>query len=60
MKSLQNTSLIILVIGIICFLLWTFIFSVPDWIVRVTGIVLMTSTIALVFSSVRIYMNKEK
>ena len=38
----------------------SFIFSVPDWIVRVTGIVLMTSTIALVFSSVRIYMNKEK
>lgn len=60
MKRLQITSMIILVIGIICFLLWRFILSVPDWFIRVTGIILLISILALVFSSLRLHNNQEK
>ena len=60
MKRLQITSMIILIIGIICFLLGRFILSVPDWFIRVTGIILLISILALVFSSVRLHNNPEK
>ena len=60
MKRLQVTSMIILVIGIICFLLWRFILLVPDWVVRVNGIILLISIFAVMFSSVRLYNKKEK
>ena len=54
MKRLQITSMIILIIGIICLLLWRFILSVPDWFVRGTGIIILISIFILVFSSVRL------
>jgi uncharacterized membrane protein YiaA len=58
MKQLQVSSMIVLVLGMICFLLGVFVLSVPDWFKRVTGIFLMISVFALVFSSVRLYLNK--
>lgn len=58
MKQLQVSSMIVLVLGMICFLLGVFVLSVPDWFKRVNGIVLMISVFALVFSSVRLYLNK--
>jgi len=60
MKQLQVTSLIILIIGIVCLLLWKFILSVPDWFVRVNGIILLLSIFVFVFSSVRLHNNQEK
>lgn len=60
MKRLQVTSKIILLIGIICLLLWRFILPLPDWFVRVTGIILIISVFTFVFSSVRLYNNQEK
>jgi hypothetical protein len=60
MKQLQIASMIILVIGIISFLLWRFILSIPDWFVRVTGIILLISIFGLVFSFVRLNNNKKK
>ena len=60
MKRLQIVSRIILVIGIICFLLFRFALSVPDWSVRISGIILLISIFVLVFSSVRLSKRQEK
>lgn len=58
MKRLQITSIIILVVGIICFLLFRFVLEVPDWFVRITGIVLAISLFTMSFSSVKLYNDK--
>ena len=58
MKRLQITSIIILVVGIICFLLFRFVLEVPDWFVRITGIVLAISLFTMSFSSAKLYNDK--
>ena len=58
MKRLQIGSMIILVIGVSCFLLWHFVLVVPDLFVRITGIVLAISLFTLAFSSIRLYRTK--
>lgn len=60
MRRLQLTSKIILVIGIIFFLLSRFTLSVPDWVVRFIGVILLIAIFALTFSSVRLKNNQEK
>ncbi len=59
MRRLQLTNKIILIIGIIFFLLSRFILSVPDWVVRFIGVILLIAIFALTFSSVRLKNNQE-
>ncbi|MDD2245328.1 MAG: hypothetical protein PHR13_12070 [Dysgonamonadaceae bacterium] len=60
MKRLQITSMITLVIGIICILLWRFVLPEPsDWLLRIPGLIILISIFTLVFSSVRLNMNKK-
>lgn len=55
MKRLQITSMIILVIGIICTLLWRFVFPEPtDWFLRIIGLFILISIFTLVFSTIRL------
>jgi hypothetical protein len=55
MKRLQIISMIILVIGIICILLWLFVLPEPsDWLLRIPGLLILISIFTLVFSTVRI------
>ncbi len=60
MKKIQILSMIMLVIGITCHLLWQFAYSVPDSYVRVTGIILITALFLLGFSSAKLFINKKK
>ncbi len=59
MKRLQITSLIILIIGVIYSLLWQFVFPIPDWFVRITGLFIIISLFTLTFSSVKLYISKK-
>ena len=60
MKRLQITSMIILVIGIICILLWRFVLPEPtDWLLRVPGLFILISIFTLVFSTVRLDKTKK-
>lgn len=55
MKRLQITSMIILIIGIICILLWRFVLSEPsDWLLRIPGLFVLISIFTFVFSRVRL------
>lgn len=60
MKRLKMISMIVLLVGIICMFLFRFFFTVPEWCVRITGIVLLVSIFTVVFSSVRIGRRKNK
>lgn len=60
MKPLQITSMIILVIGIICIILLRFVLPAPsDWFIRIPGLLIIISLFTLVFSSVRLHMRKK-
>ena len=57
MKKLQLISLIVLFLSV---LLWTagrILFPLPDWAVRVNGVVQMVTMALLAFSSVRLLKN---
>lgn len=54
MRRLQITSIIILIVGIICLLVWRFTALIPDWVVRGTGVLLLISIFLFVFSSIRL------
>lgn len=59
MKQLRLASLIALALSV---LLWTAgrtIFPLPDWTVRLNGVIMLIAMAALVFSSVRICIGKE-
>ncbi len=58
MKRLQITSISILIVGIICFSLWRTVLLMPDWFVRVTGIIMLISLFTLAFSSAKLYTYK--
>ncbi|MBE0650053.1 MAG: hypothetical protein IH595_04345 [Bacteroidales bacterium] len=52
MKRLKITSIITLVIGIICILLWRFVLPAPsDWFVRIPGLIMIISIFTFVYSS---------
>ncbi len=59
MKRLQITSIIILIVGIICFSLWRTVLLMPDWLVRVNGIIMLISLFTLAFSSAKLYNLKD-
>lgn len=59
MKKLQIASLIALFLEV---LLWTAgrtLFTLPDWVVRLDGIMMLITMPLLVFVSVRLHIRKE-
>lgn len=59
MKNLQLVSIAVLGLSV---LLWTAgrtIFPLPDWTVRLNGVIMLIAMAALVFSSVHICIRKE-
>lgn len=59
MKKLQIAGFAILGLSV---LLWTadrILFSLPDWTVRLNGVIMMIAMALFVFSSVRLHMRRE-
>ena len=54
MKKLQFVSLTVLGLSVILWTAGRIFFSLPDWGVRVNGVVMLIAMAALVFSSVRL------
>ena len=59
MKKLRIVSIIILLITIVGFILWRFVDSFPDWLVRANGALMLIAVFVTVFSSVKIAMSKK-
>lgn len=59
MKKLQIIGLSILAITIVGFILWRFTVSLPDWFVRVNGVLMLISIFITVFSTTKISMKKQ-
>ena len=57
MKKLQFISLIVLFLSVILWTAGRVFFSLPDWAIRVNGVVQMVTMALLVFSSVRLLKN---
>lgn len=58
MKRLRIASMILFFIAFAGFILWRFVFPFPDWLVRVSGIVMLIAIFISVFSTAKIAMNK--
>jgi len=58
MKKLQLISWILLAISFGTFLVWRFLFPLPDWCMRAAGIVMLVTIFTSVFSSVRLSLTK--
>lgn len=52
-KVLFFMTIVIMIIGLLFIGINRFIFSMPDWAVRITGIVMMIDLVVLVYSFVR-------
>jgi len=59
MKKLRIVSIIALGLSVAGFLLWRFVLPLPDWFVRVTGVLMLAAIFTAVFSSVKIGMSKK-
>lgn len=58
MKKLQIIGVVILVITIVILILWKFTNSLPDWLVRVNGVLMLISVFITVFSTTKITISK--
>lgn len=58
MKKLQIIGVVILIITIMVFILWRFTNSLPDWLVRVNGVLMLISVFITVFSTIKITKSK--
>ena len=54
MKKLQNVSLVVLGLSVILWTAGRIFFPLPDWAVRVNGVIMMAAMALLVFASVRL------
>lgn len=54
MKKLQIVSFIVLDLSIILWTAGRIFFTLPDWAVRINGVVMMAAMALLVFASVRL------
>ena len=54
MKKLQNTSLIVLFLTVILWTAGRTLFPLPDWAVRLNGVIMLAACGVLVFASVRL------
>jgi hypothetical protein len=58
MKKLHTVSIIISIIAIAGFILWRFVVPIPDWFVRVDGVIMLAAVFTIVFSSAKIKLSK--
>ena len=57
MKKLQLASLFVLFLSVILWTAGRVFFTLPDWAVRVNGVIQMVTMALLAFSSVRLLKN---
>lgn len=53
MKKLQTVSLAVLYLSIILWMAGRILFTLPDWAMRLNGVVMLAAMALLVFASVR-------
>ena len=59
MKKLQIISIIVLGVTLLGFIVWRFVVPLPDWLVRVVGILMLASIFTTVFSTMKIAAAKK-
>lgn len=59
MKKLQLASLAALGLSVVLWTAGRVLFTLPDWTIRVNGVIMMAAMGLLVFASVRLHMRKE-
>lgn len=57
MKKLRLASLIVLALSVALWTAGRIVLPLPDWAVRINGVVMMVTMALLAFSSVRIFKN---
>lgn len=57
MRKLRILSVLLLIVALAGFILWRFVFKLPDWVMRVDGVVMIAAIFTSVFSTVRIKMD---
>lgn len=60
MKKLQAVSLAVLWLSLILQAAGRLFFSLPDWTIRLNGVIMLVAMALLVFSSVRLNINHRK
>ena len=60
MKQLRIASLVMFIMGFTGYILWRFILDLPDWFMRIAGIITLISIFTLTFSTVRLKMAQGK
>ena len=58
MKKLQIVSLMVLVLSVVLWTAGRIFFTLPDWVVRANGVIMMAAMVVLVFASVRLSLGK--
>ncbi|MDE6281094.1 MAG: hypothetical protein K2M15_04795 [Oscillospiraceae bacterium] len=59
MKKLQLASLIVLALSVVLWTAGRTLFPLPDWTVRLNGVIMMITMALFVFASVRLHIRKE-
>lgn len=60
MKKLRAISILLLFFTITAFILWRFFFPLPDWMVRINGIIMLAAVFASVYSTAMLRRIKSK
>lgn len=58
MKKLQLLGLIMLIISLAGFILWRFIVTLPDWLIRADMVLMLFAVFITSFSTTKVIMNK--
>jgi hypothetical protein len=59
MKKLRIISICVLAAAILCMALWRFAVPVSDWVVRITGVLILVSVFLTTFSTVKTVMTRK-
>lgn len=60
MKKLQTVSLTVLWLTLLLMAAGRLFFSLPDWTIRLDGVIMLVAMALLVFASVRLHINHRK
>jgi hypothetical protein len=58
MKKLRILSIILLFVSLAGYILWRFVMPFPDWMVRVSGVLMLAAIFMAVFSTVKIKLSR--
>ena len=59
MKKLQLASLVVLALSVMLWAAGRIFFPLPDWTVRLSGVIMMIAIALFVFAGVRLHIRKE-